>query len=79
MKNITLRISMRIFLQILLLLGSTVSVAAQQPTTGFVEPVIRIAVGSDVGTATATFKSTHAETSPPVLEDVALPLPAATV
>ena len=71
--------SMRVYLQILLLLGSTVSVAAQQPTSGFVEPVIRIAVGSDVGTATATFKSTKVQPSAPRLEDVALPLPAATV
>jgi len=76
------RTSMRVSLQILLLLGSSISaafsVAAQQPT-GFVEPVIRIAVGTDVGTATATFKSTQVQPSAPVLEDVALPLPAATV
>ena len=86
MKNIKPRMSMRVYFQILLLLGSTVSAAfsvaaqqPQQPTASFVEPVIRIAVGTDVGTATATFKSTKVQPSAPRLEDVALPLPAATV
>ena len=86
MENIMLRISMRISFQILLLLGAGISAAIpvaaqtpQQPTSSFVEPVIRIPVGTDVGTATATFKSTQVQPSAPVLEDVALPLPAATV
>lgn len=77
---------MRVSLQILLLLGSSISAAfsvaaqqPQQPTSGFVEPVIRIAVGDNQGTPTATFKSTHVQPSAPLLEDFALPQPAATV
>jgi hypothetical protein len=73
---------MRVSLQILLLLGSSISaafsVAAQQPT-GFVEPVIRIAVGASEGTGTVTLKSTREQPSAPRLEDIALPQPAATV
>jgi len=76
------RTSMRVSLQILLLLGSSISaafsVAAQQPT-GFVEPVIRIAVGASEGTGTVTLKSTREQPSAPRLEDIALPQPAATV
>lgn len=86
MKNIMPRISIRASLQILLLLGAGVSAAIsvaaqqpQQPTSGFIEPVIRIPVGTDVGIATATFKSTQVSPSAPQLDDVALPLPAATV
>jgi len=77
---------MRISFQILLLLGAGISAAIpvaaqqpQQPTSSFVEPIIRIPAGTDVGTATATFKSTRVLPSAPVLDDVALPLPAATV
>src|SRR5687768_17258735 len=74
-----LRISMRISLQVLLLLGAATSVVAQQPTTGFFEPVIRIGVGTNEGTATVNLKPTRVQPSTPLLEDFPLPQPAATV
>lgn len=74
-----LRISMRFSLQILLLLAAALPVVAQQSTTGFAEPVIRIGVGTNEGTATVNLKPARAQPSAPVLEDFPLPQPAATV
>ena len=80
-----LPISMCFLLQILFLIGAITGAAfplmAQQPvqpTAGFVEPVIRIAVGAREGAAEVNFKS-RTQPSAPRLEDFALPQPAATV
>jgi len=77
---------MRSFLQVLLLLGFIGGVGLLAgatepvpPTTGLVEPTIRIAAGTNDGSAEVNFRSARIQPSAPRLEDSPLPIAAATV
>jgi hypothetical protein len=81
-----LQLSKRNCLQILLLLGFIGGVGflasatePVPPTTGLVEPTIRIAAGANDGSAEVNFRSAHIQPSAPRLEDSPLPIAAATV
>ena len=77
---------MRRLLQILLLVsaiaGAPISISANEPvqvTTGFIEPAIRIAAGANDGSAEVSLRSARVQPSAPRLEDLPLPITAASV